>query len=372
MIVDNLLEQIKLGRQGKNKGYSIGLSKLENYIDGLTKGTNTLIISGSGSGKTSLVLYSYVYRPLMEHLDDDNFRCTYFSLEMNRELVLAKILSMYLFETYGVEVSVKELLSRKRDYTLSDDLYKLVLDSENWLKKVSEKLFIYDKGLNADNMYAILMKQLEKLGTFTETENHKQYTPNNSDLLFEVIIDHMGLLRPIQGRSQKQEIDLASAYAVTLRNMCNISFTMLSQVNRDASSTDRRKFGGNIMNYQLSDAKDSGGPTEDADIVLAIFNPNKQRLSSYNDYNIEILGDNFRSITVLKNRYGEVDIEVGCNFFGRVGMWHELPLAGEISDFNFYTDPSYILSGEVETIDKTMIDNKQETDNDYNFNFMMN
>lgn len=219
---------------------------------------------------------------------------------MNREMILAKLLSMYLFETYGVELSVKELLSRKRDYILSDDIYQLVLQSQDWMKKVESKLFIYDKGLNAEIMYAILMRQLEGLGKFDESENHKQYTPNNPDLLFLVVIDHMGLLRPAQGRSQKQEIDLASAYAVTLRNMCNVSFAMLSQVNRDASSTDRRKFGGNIMNYQLSDAKDSGGPTEDADIVLAIFNPNKQRLSSYNDYNIETLGDNFRSITVLK------------------------------------------------------------------------
>lgn len=77
MIVDSLLKQIEVGRQGRNKGFSIGLPKLENYIDGLTKGTNTLIISGSGSGKTSLVLYSYVYRPLMEHIDDENFRVTY-------------------------------------------------------------------------------------------------------------------------------------------------------------------------------------------------------------------------------------------------------------------------------------------------------
>ena len=50
MIVDSLLKQIEVGRQGRNKGFSIGLPKLENYIDGLTKGTNTLIISGSGSG----------------------------------------------------------------------------------------------------------------------------------------------------------------------------------------------------------------------------------------------------------------------------------------------------------------------------------
>ena len=121
MITNSLVHQITLGRSGKNWGLSMGMPKLESIIDGVTKGTYTLLFSGTGSGKTSLALYSYIYRPLVEHLHDDNFKVTYYSLEMSSELLFAKLLCMHIFEEYGVELSTKELLSKEKGYTFSFD-----------------------------------------------------------------------------------------------------------------------------------------------------------------------------------------------------------------------------------------------------------
>ena len=98
MITNSLVHQITLGRSGKNWGLSMGMPKLESIIDGVTKGTYTLLFSGTGSGKTSLALYSYIYRPLVEHLHDDKFKVTYYSLEMSSELLFAKLLCMHIFE----------------------------------------------------------------------------------------------------------------------------------------------------------------------------------------------------------------------------------------------------------------------------------
>lgn len=82
MITNSLLHQITYGREGRNWGYSMGLPKLEEIIDGVTQGTYTLVFSPTGTGKSSIALYSYIYKPLMEHLDDNNFKVTYFSLEI--------------------------------------------------------------------------------------------------------------------------------------------------------------------------------------------------------------------------------------------------------------------------------------------------
>ena len=126
MITTSLLNQIELGRSGKNQGFSMGLPKLESIIDGVTQATYTLVFSPSGVGKTSIVLYSYIYRPLMEHLDDNKYKIIYYSLEMNAEMLMAKLLSMYIFENYNIELSTKELLSRRRGYLLSDENFKIV------------------------------------------------------------------------------------------------------------------------------------------------------------------------------------------------------------------------------------------------------
>lgn len=50
MITESLIQAIDRGREGKEQGYSIGLPKLEQIIDGVTKGTYTLIAAESGVG----------------------------------------------------------------------------------------------------------------------------------------------------------------------------------------------------------------------------------------------------------------------------------------------------------------------------------
>ena len=362
MIAETLLKEIEEGRKGKNHGYSMGLPKLESIVDGVIQNTYSLVFSPSGTGKSSLALYAYIYRPLMEHLDDDNFKVFYASLEMSADLLFAKLLGMYIFETYGVELSPKELLSRRKDFVLSDEQFNIVKESMDWLKKIEEKVIIYDKGMNAETLYSLLMKDLQTMGTFTESENRKIYTPNNPNLVYLVVIDHISLLRPNKGRSLKEEIDLVSSYLVTLRNICKISPLVIMQANRDSAGMERRKQG--LNNMRLSDTKDSGGPVQDAEIVISIFSPHRERLANYNKYNISILQDKFRAITVLKNRYGEADVEVGVNFFGRCGIWKELPRPDEIYDYERYTSPNYILDEnvEAEVLSQTEPDDNIELD----------
>ena len=46
----------------------------------------------------------------MEHLNDNNFKVFYASLEMSADLLFAKLLGMYIFENYGIELSPKEVI----------------------------------------------------------------------------------------------------------------------------------------------------------------------------------------------------------------------------------------------------------------------
>jgi replicative DNA helicase len=258
MIAESLLHQIEAGREGKQWGYSMGLPKLEGIIDGVSRGVYTLVFSPTGSGKSSLALYSYVFRPLMDHLEDGNFKVSYFSLEMSSELIYAKLLSMYIFETYGIELSTKELLSKKKGYTLSDSNYEIVQKCLPWLQKVEKIVLIHDKALNAGSLYTILMQELEKDGTFKEKQHRKIYYPNSEQLTHLVVIDHLSLVRRSEGRSLKEEMDLISSYLVTLRNICKISPLVIMQANRNSTSMDRRREG--LNNLRIDDTKDTGAP----------------------------------------------------------------------------------------------------------------
>lgn len=353
MIVESLLKKIEEGREGKNQGYSMGLPKLEGIIDGVTKQTYYVVFSNSGAGKSSFCLYSFIYRPLMEHLNDDNFRIIFFSIEMNADMLFAKLLSTYIFETYHRELSMKDLLSRRKNYRLSDESYEIVQKCIPWLQKVESKLIIYDKSPNANTIYAFVSKDLEKFGKFEVVENHKTYIPNNPNMLYMVVVDHISLVRPQTSHTLKQEIDEVSKYLLTLRNIAGITPVVIQQANREQGGMERRKQG--VSNFTINDTKDSGGPVQDSEIVISIYNPHRDRLSSYRGYDITQLGDKFRIISVLKSRYGDSDVEIGTAYYGGINKWVEIPKPDDIYDYSKYQNPQWLISDNTPTVDNKKI-----------------
>lgn len=97
--------------------------------------------------------------------------------------------------------------------------------------------------------------------------------------------------------------------------------------------------------------------------MLAIYNPFRDGLKSYHGYNLEILQGTFRSCLVLKNRFGDCDVEVGCNFFGGINTFSELAKPDEIYDYNKYLDPSYLIKNNEDKNEETL----DEVNNNLNF-----
>ena len=202
-----------------------------------------------------------------------------------------------------------------------------------------------------------MIRYLQDRGEFSESGNRKIYIPKNPDKIITVVIDHISLCRPSEGRKLKEEIDTISAYLVTLRNICGISPLVLMQANRESSSMDRRKE--NMSNLTVNDTKDSGNPPQDSEVMISIFNPNREKLNTYRGYNIKSLEDNFRTLTVLKSRFGECNVEIGTGFYGKAGIFAELPKPDEISDYEKYTSANWLLGKE------------EDNSNKSNFNFVV-
>ena len=99
---------------------------------------------------------------------------------------------------------------------------------------------------------------------------------------------------------------------------------------------------------QLDDLKGTGNPAEDANIVMALFYPFREKMSTYRGYDIKQIGENFRSAVVLKNRWGAADIAVGLGFYGKTGLFRELPIATKITNYEKYSTPDWVLSDSLE------------------------
>lgn len=175
-----------------------------------------------------------------------------------------------------------------------------------------------------------------KLGTFDEK---KHYTPNNPNLKVFAVFDHLALVRPEEGRTLKQEIDLFSSYLVTLKRKYPLSVFALIQQNRESSSVERRKM--DLSEPGINDTKDSGSPAQDCDVLLQLFYPAREKLPTYRDYKIfgpNSFGNRYRSVICSKNRYGVADKVIGYAFYGEVGYFKELPEGKDIADCSKYLD----------------------------------
>lgn len=287
--------------------------------------------------------------------DGIDFKVIYFSLEMTGEMLLAKLASIYMLETYGVQLGYGEIFSKKE--ILSQENYALVLKALEWTKIIEQYIIIYDKALTSKSLYGFLKGFAEDEGEFEERGNSEFYIPNNPEQVRLIVLDHLGLIRRTDGRSKKEEIDLASTYLLWFRNKCRYAALVIMQVNRDQASMDRRN--ANMMEPTLEDIKDSGSPSEDAEIVIGIFNPFKEKLSKHRNYDITKLRDRARFLCLLKNRYGDSEKVVPISFYGKVNYVKELPELGRDNDdsnidYSLFFNPLWV-EKKLESIDTERI-----------------
>ena len=352
-ITSRLMRMIRNGREGNNMGLTTGLKKLDKLTYGIQRSWLTVVAGGSGSGKSSFTLFSYVYQPLKLMLGDPRLKIIYFSFEMSQEVLMAKLLSMHILDRYKVRIRYSEILSFGDK--LSDDKFKYIEMSATWMEEVEKHLIIFDKQTNAKGVETFLINYLKDNGEFKDiSESQVSYIPKIKNQYNIVIVDHVRLL----SGKPKEEIDALCDSLVYLRNLAGLTIVLVQQINRDSQSMERRKGGYEMI--QLSDLADSSAPAQSAETVIALFHPSREKLAVSGNYDIKALGDFVRIIQLLKNRFGEADKAIGSIFYGYVGVFSELPRADEISDYETYKDINYYLNGDQPKVDIKIVDRNKE------------
>ena len=92
-----------------------------------------------------------------------------------------------------------------------------------------------------------------------------------------------------------------------------------------------------VLAPEPSDFKESSNTYEDADLVLALFNPYKLKISTDLGYDVPSFVtskryNRYRSLWVLKNSFGIDDVGMGLLFRGEMGLWEELPKPEDKAD----------------------------------------
>jgi len=371
---NELTDDINKGREGGNRGipvFGVGLDKLSRHLAGIQPARYDLIGSNTGTGKTAFVDIFYVIGPLLwlynNPTKEFDYNIIYNSLEISRARKLAKLSCLLLYLIHGLIVDWKELLSYNSDgEVLSDKIFDKVKELEPIMDFLESKITFLDGFVNPTRIHVICKQRglkhgevkyrtrevgspwisgeapRNEAGHIQEGYIQKYFRKDpNCKVITQVITDHIGLLSPEHESKEskvlltnKKLIDKHSRYRIYDRDTYEISSVDVSQFNREISDMNRRRF--EELTPQLEDFKETGSPTENADTVFALINPERYNIKKYKDFDITKIPKRFRALFILKDRNGADMITSPLRFIGECGHFCELPSAEYIRDNNLY------------------------------------
>lgn len=351
---DKIKSNIEQGKLGLNIGIPIGLPTLNYFLGGLRKKKYILLGSNTGVGKTAFVDYVYIIYPLFWLLKNKDtkkkLKIIYYSFEIDLDSKLIKWASLLLFLDKGIIVDPDIIISARRKKNnlneveiIPEEIEQQILSLKPYFDYIEENVEIIDTPMNPTGIRKKVLDHFLNNGVLEEekivykdTKTNKDverikttYIPYDNDLTTLLVVDHYGLLKLENvegaGKNKKSSIDKLSEYIIELRNKYELSAILISQFNRDISDVGRHKQNKELR-PQLEDFKETSTTSDDADIVLAPFNPNRYDITKYRDYDLTASFNSkiLRWLFILKNRGGKADVNIALRLLGECGYFEEL------------------------------------------------
>jgi replicative DNA helicase len=274
----------------------------------------------------------------MQKAPNIKLRIIYRSMERSRTYKLAKWVSRKIFLDHAMIVPVSKLLGWNEKMT--KDEHDLFLMYEDYMNQMNDVITIIDGPENAVGVAKELKAHALQNGRIEQVDEfNKRYFPNNENEITIVIIDHIGLLKTTKDQTtKKQAIDKMSDELRYARDFYGYTPVVVSQFNRDISNPIRIKNGD--VEPQLEDFAESSQTQNDADVVLALFDPMRYKVADPSGYALDKLKDEFgakyfRNLRLIKNSYGEDDVRIGLGFMGQIGMFKELKKRKDMTDADY-------------------------------------
>ena len=341
MSFELLKQEVESGLSGRNNGVPMGFDRLNRYI-GIRKSMYFLVGGLTGSGKTSFIDDAFVLNPFDWYISQKDpkikLRIIYRSMERSKTYKFAKWVSRKIFIDQGIIIPVPKLLGWTEKMT--KDEHDLFLMYEDYMNQMDDVITIIGGPENPVGIAKELKDHALENGRIEKIDDYNRcYFPNNEHEVTIVVIDHIGLLKLTKDQpTKKQAIDKMSDELRYARDFYGYTPVVVSQFNRDISNPMRIKNGD--VEPQLEDFADSSSTQNDADVVLALFDPMRYKVADPSGYDLMKLKDEygakyFRSLRLIKNSYGEDDVRIGLGFLGQIGMFKELPKKKNMTDADY-------------------------------------
>lgn len=353
----NKIKDNKLLREdGKHICIPFGFPRLDREYPGIIQGQYYIISANEKIGKSQITDFLFIYNVVNFVLTQNtNIKAKIFSfnLEMSSEAKMRQVIAYRLYQKHNIILSPRKLQSLLEDYILSDDILRFIDEDRQWFEKFEEIVTYNDSIRNPTGLMRYMTSYARDNGVYYDKNNNiiplelilkndeainksiDRYEQNDPDEYRIIITDHVGLLQ--QEKQEGQLLSLydtiakwSSDYCIRLRNrfrfiIVNVQQQAAANQSIDGVKMDMREpSSGNLSDYKAS--------SKDCNTLITLHSPFRAKQRNYLGYNIELLKDNFRQLSIALDREGG-SCETSLYFNGAVNYFKELPKVTEI-DYN--------------------------------------
>ena len=347
IVKNEILKNKKTKENGKFVGIPIPFKRLSEYIPIIEKGHSIGILGATGSGKSRFTRWLFIYH-IYKFYKETGYpvRIIFFPLEDSKEKVMRNMICHYMFEVYGIYITLQELDS-KGDRVLPEFVVDKLEEAVEFFKDFEKVITLVD-GLNEPTEmfkycqdYALRTGKIEKYYVEIEGESTEQlrYVANN-DVHTVAIFDNMSNIDVEEGAKDEREAIVKFCKTYVRGRLCNFfKFTVVQVLQQDFAS-ERQSFNkdGNTiiakLEPSLAGIGDSKTIARSMHLVFGLFNPSRFDLLQYpipskhdptNTYRLDILGNRFRSLSVLKANDTDFGMKIAFDFNAVNEVMTELP-----------------------------------------------
>lgn len=351
-VLDDIKQNKKLAEEGKYTGIPFPYARLNEQLSTIDKGQSIAVLSQTGGGKSKWSRYTFLYHPYKFAKETGyKLRIVYVCMEDNKEKVYYSIIAHYLFEVHKITISIKELMSKDRKRILPDFILEKLEEATDYFSEFEETVTLIDGMTEPEEIYEMCKGIAIQLGG--------EPTPYYEDIVGKkvkqwhyfsethviAIFDNLSNIDSNEDSGNDNIAKLKFAKDYVRAKLCNFfRWTALTILQLDFES-ERQQFGkdgSSLMSKvepSLAGIGDSKRSARSFHTIFGLFAPARYEFISYpqpnkhdpdNYYRIDILGDKFRALRVLKANDSLPGLRIGLMFDALTETFTELPPAKEM------------------------------------------
>lgn len=315
-----------------------GMPRLTKYIPGIIPGIIYHVISGSGTGKTNFTKFVFIYQTILYAMKNNvNFQVIYFALEESKEEFIDGLIIHILKRKFNIIID-RFILSGMSVTALDQKTLDAIKTVRKDVSLMMSYVKIIDDCYTPTLMYNKCRTIATKLGKFSidNITKNEIYTPNDPNQLVLVVTDHISLIE----EEYEKETDtvlthhksISKWHTKYLRKIITKQWKWtgltVQQLALEAEKQQYTQKGESVLSKimpSLEGVADNKIIIRDSYVVLGLFAPERFGIEEFKGYDITRFGDNFRSVQVLKSRFGTPNKILPLYFRGDYNYFEELP-----------------------------------------------